>query len=106
MDLENEVMELITNAGYARSLVFQAIAVAREEHDFTQAESLMNQAREALSVAHLTQTKLIEMDEGSGKVPVHIIMVHAQDHLMNAIMLTELGNEIIALHKTIHANNK
>lgn len=96
-------MELITNAGYARSLVFQAIAIARENHDFIQAESLMAQAREALSIAHLAQTKLIEIDEGSGKVPVHIIMVHTQDHLMNAIMLTELGNEIIVLHKTISA---
>lgn len=101
MDLENEVMELITNAGYARSLVFQAIAVAREEGDFAEAENLMQQAQEALSTAHHTQTKLIEMDEGTGKVPMHIVMVHAQDHLMNAIMLTELGREIIALHKKV-----
>lgn len=105
MDLENEVMELITNAGYARSLVFQAIAVARENNDFAEAESLMQQAQDALSTAHHTQTRLIEMDEGSGKVPVHIIMVHAQDHLMNAIMLTELGREIIMLHKKVAEKN-
>ncbi|MGJ3353513.1 PTS lactose/cellobiose transporter subunit IIA [Providencia sp. Je.9.19] len=105
MDLENEVMELITNAGYARSLVFQAIAVAREDNDFAEAESLMQQAQDALSIAHHTQTRLIEMDEGTGKVPVHIIMVHAQDHLMNAIMLTELGREIIMLHKKVAEKN-
>ncbi|MDN6450607.1 MAG: PTS lactose/cellobiose transporter subunit IIA, partial [Enterobacterales bacterium] len=48
---------------------------------------------------HHVQTKLIEMDEGTGKIPVHLVMVHAQDHLMNAIMLMELGREIIALHQ-------
>lgn len=101
MDLENEVMELIANAGYARSLVFQAMRSAREEEDFVQAEQYMQQAQEALSGAHHVQTKLIEMDEGSGKIPVHLVMVHAQDHLMNAIMLMEMGREIIALHQKI-----
>lgn len=99
MDLENEVMELISNSGYARSLVFNAIRSAREEKDFSQAEDYMQQAQEALSRAHHVQTKLIEMDEGEGKIPVPLVMVHAQDHLMNAIMLLELGREIIALHQ-------
>ncbi|WP_313081735.1 PTS lactose/cellobiose transporter subunit IIA [Atlantibacter sp.] len=103
MDLENEVMELIANAGYARSLVFQAIRCAREQQDFAQAKEFMHQAQQALSSAHHVQTRLIEMDEGSGKIPVHLVMVHAQDHLMNAIMLMELGQEIIALHQKIAA---
>lgn len=101
MDLENEVMELIANSGYARSLVFQAIRCAREDQDFAQSETYMQQAQEALSSAHSVQTRLIEMDEGAGKIPVHLVMVHAQDHLMNAIMLMELGREIIALHQKI-----
>lgn len=99
MDMENEVMELITNAGYARSLVFQAIRYAREEDNYLLAEEFMQQAQEALSGAHRVQTKLIELDEGSGKIPVHLVMVHAQDHLMNAMMLLEMGREIIALHE-------
>ncbi|OON39410.1 PTS lactose/cellobiose transporter subunit IIA [Izhakiella australiensis] len=102
MELENEIMELITNSGYARSLVFQAIRCAREDGDFEQAGQLMQQAQEALSSAHEVQTRLIGEDEGSGKIPVHLIMVHAQDHLMNAIMLVELGREIIALHQKTH----
>lgn len=52
MDLEHEVMELIANSGYARSLVFQAIRCACEERDFAQAETYMQQAQEALSSAH------------------------------------------------------
>lgn len=101
MDLENEVMELIANSGYARSLVFQAIGCARDNKDFIQAENYLQQAQEALSLAHHVQTRLIGMDEGTGKIPVHLVMVHAQDHLMNAIMLTELGREIIAIHHRI-----
>jgi PTS system cellobiose-specific IIA component len=101
VDLENEIMELITNSGYARSLVFQAIRCAREDGDFEQAETLMQQAQDALSGAHAVQTRLIGEDEGSGKIPVHLIMVHAQDHLMNAMMLVELGKEIIMLHQKV-----
>ncbi|EMA7645965.1 PTS lactose/cellobiose transporter subunit IIA [Yersinia enterocolitica] len=103
MDLENEVMELIANSGYARSLVFQAMRCAREDNNFAQADIYMEQAQEALSSAHHVQTKLIEMDEGCGKIPVHLVMVHAQDHLMNAILLMEMGREIIALHQKIAA---
>ena len=105
MDLENEVMALIMHAGHARSLIFQAIRYAREEDNYLLAEESMQQAQEALSGAHLVQTRLIEADEGSGKIPVYLVMVHAQDHLMNAIMLLEMGREIIALHEKLGGVN-
>ncbi len=41
--------------------------------------------------AHQTQTQLIGADEGSGKIPVSLIMVHARDHLMNAMLCRELA---------------
>jgi PTS system cellobiose-specific IIA component len=104
-DLEVEVMGLIVNAGSARSMVMQAMRCAREEEDFAKADKFMDQANEALHGAHEVQTRLIGLDEGSGKIPVHLVMVHAQDHLMNAIMMLEMGREVIALHKKIANKN-
>jgi PTS system cellobiose-specific IIA component len=47
------------------------------------------------------QTELIGLDEGEGKVPVNLIMVHAQDHIMTAMLARELIEEIIDIHRKL-----
>ncbi|WP_244583217.1 PTS lactose/cellobiose transporter subunit IIA, partial [Escherichia coli] len=42
-------------------------------------------------------------DEGCGKIKVNLILIHAQDHLMNAILCQDLAREIISLRKELHA---
>ena len=49
------------------------------------------------------QTRLIEADEGEGKIPVTLILVHAQDHLMTAMLARELVTELIELHRKLAA---
>jgi cellobiose-specific phosphotransferase system component IIA len=44
-------------------------------------------------------TKLIEQDAGEGRQPMTLIMVHAQDHLMNSLLARELSEEIIHLYQ-------
>ncbi|MCS3433399.1 PTS system cellobiose-specific IIA component [Klebsiella sp. BIGb0407] len=99
-DLEEVVMGLIINAGQARSFAFGALKQAKSG-DFTEANNLMEKSRIALSEAHRVQTQLIESDEGEGKIKVSLVMVHAQDHLMTAILLRELVGELIELHQKI-----
>ncbi|MEJ6078412.1 PTS lactose/cellobiose transporter subunit IIA [Vibrio sp. 1-Bac 57] len=99
-DYEMNVMTLIVSAGNCRSLLMQAMSQSRLEN-FDAAEASIEEAESALKDAHLIQTKLIEFDEGEGKLPIHIVMVHAQDHLMNAVLLMDLTKEIIYLHKKI-----
>ena len=86
-DLEETVMGLIINAGMSRSLCFEAL----------------RQAAEAANAAHAVQTRLIEADEGEGKIPVTLILVHAQDHLMTAMLARELVTELIELHRKLAA---
>ncbi len=100
MDQEMTVMEIICNAGEARSLCFEALALSRKQ-DFSNAESQLLQAKECLNKAHLVQTQLIEADQGEGKVPMTLVMVHAQDHLMTTILAHELATEMVALHKQL-----
>ena len=76
---EELVMELLVNAGQARSDAMEAIRCAG------------------------IQTALISQDEGCGKIEVNLILVHAQDHLMNAILCQDLAREIISLRKELHA---
>lgn len=100
MEQEMVVMEIICNAGEARSLCFEALRLSREQQ-FEQAEQQLTLAKECLNKAHLTQTQLIEHDQGEGKIAMTLVMVHAQDHLMTTILAHELAMEMVALHKQL-----
>lgn len=100
MENENIIMELIIHAGHSRSCSMEALRAARQ-HDWEQAEKYLQEAKESAKQAHLIQTELIGEDEGTGKIKVTLIVVHAQDHLMNAILCKDLVEEIIAVHRQL-----
>ncbi|GAL31958.1 PTS systemcellobiose-specific IIA component [Vibrio maritimus] len=100
MELEATVMELIINAGESKSLAMQALQNAKKG-DWDEVDSLLTQSTEASKRAHKVQTELIGLDEGEGKVPVNLIMVHAQDHIMTAMLARELIEELINIHRKL-----
>ncbi|WP_190289148.1 MULTISPECIES: PTS lactose/cellobiose transporter subunit IIA [unclassified Pantoea] len=99
---ETTVMELIIQAGEARSCAMQALRAARNQA-WSEADAQLTAATQAAKAAHRIQTELIGADEGCGKIPVNLIMVHAQDHLMNAMLCRELAEEIIQLRRELAA---
>ena len=96
--LEEAVMEIIVNAGQSRSLRFEALHAARQGN-IDEAKSLLREADGYARQAHKMQTKLIEQDAGEARQPMTLIMVHAQDHLMNSLLARELSEEIIHLYQ-------
>ena len=96
--LEEAVMEIIVNAGQSRSLCFEALHAARQGN-IDEAKSLLREAEGYARQAHKMQTKLIEQDAGEGRQLMTLIMVHAQDHLMNSLLARELSEEIIHLYQ-------
>ena len=99
-ELEEVVMGLIINSGQARSLAYAALKQAKQG-DFDAAKTMMEQSRMALNEAHLVQTKLIEGDQGEGKMKVSLVLDHAQDHLMTSMLARELVTELIELHEKL-----
>ncbi|MFS4432783.1 PTS N,N'-diacetylchitobiose transporter subunit IIA [Citrobacter farmeri] len=99
-ELEEVVMGLIINSGQARSLAYAALKQAKQG-DFAAAKTMMEQSHMALNEAHLVQTKLIEGDQGEGKMKVSLVLVHAQDHLMTSMLARELVTELIELHEKL-----
>ena len=93
-EYERVVMEIVTNAGQARSCMLNAIHAAREGDD-EKCDALTRQAGEYLGQAHLTQTSLLQAEVRGEHTPVTLIMVHAQDHLMTGITVKELATELI-----------
>nr|WP_284676537.1 PTS lactose/cellobiose transporter subunit IIA [Vibrio sinus] len=98
IDLESTIMELLVNAGQARSCALMAIQAARK-NNFEQAQQHFDESKQAVNQAHTIQTQLIGMDEGSGKLPTTLILVHAQDHLMNAMLIQDLALDMIELFR-------
>lgn len=98
MDMESTVMELIINAGEARSYAMQALRAAKQGN-WDQVDEQLTEASAASKRAHDVQTMLIGMDEGCGKIPVNLVMVHAQDRIMTSMLAREMIEELIEIHR-------
>lgn len=100
MDLETVAMGLIGNAGEGKSLAFEALAYAKKK-DFINARKKLAEAQSKMFEAHHIQTDLIVREADGDKVEMNLILIHAQDHLMNALLAKELIAEMIELYEKI-----
>lgn len=100
MNVDNVVMELIVKSGEAKSQALETMAHARRG-DYDNAEKSITHSREAGRLAHKIQTALIAADDGEGKVPVNLLLVHAQDHLMNSMLAQDMVEEMIRLYQRL-----
>ncbi|MGV2622929.1 UNVERIFIED_CONTAM: PTS lactose/cellobiose transporter subunit IIA [Halobacillus marinus] len=91
-------MGIISNGGTGRSFSMKAIAEARAGN-YKTAQGLLDEANESLHCAHLIQTELIQEEARGESYPITILMVHAQDHLMNAMTVRDLAVEMIEIIK-------
>ncbi|MET3193507.1 PTS lactose/cellobiose transporter subunit IIA [Bacillus sp. OAE603] len=101
-NIEQIAFQLILHAGNAKSLLMEAMYIAREGK-FSEAREKVTEANAELRKAHHSQTTLIQSEANGEKFPINILLVHAQDHLMNCLTTRDLVEEIIFLHeKTSH----
>ncbi|MDQ0861573.1 PTS system cellobiose-specific IIA component [Bacillus sp. V2I10] len=104
ISIEQTAFQIILHSGNARSSLIEAMQYAREGN-FEEAEACFELAKKELTEAHHSQTGLIQEEARGQKAEVSILLVHAQDHLMNTITVRELTHEIIYLHKKIEEKN-
>lgn len=92
--------QIILHAGNARSDAMEALQLAKNGR-FEEAAQKMEAADEAFTEAHHMQTNLLH-DEANGKTTeLSVILIHAQDHLMNALTVKDLAVEMIDMHQKI-----
>ena len=97
---EQIVINLIVNAGSARSSAIEAIQYAKAG-DIEKAEESLGNAKEAVNEAHHSQTEMIQAEIRGEKAPLSLLMVHAQDHLMTTMTLLEVAKEMLVLHRKV-----
>lgn len=106
MTTETIVMELVVKGGNARSKAMLAIQAAREK-DFEKASALMEECRKSLLSVHQVQTELIQEElNGGGENKMSLIMIHGQDHLMNAITVQDLAEQMIEMYRIMYKIEK
>ncbi len=98
MDLEMAAMELVGNSGESRSLSFEAHYLAKEGK-FEETQEKIKESKEKMLKAPSIQTELICKEADGEDMKIGLLMVHAQDHLMTAILARELVEEIINVHE-------
>lgn len=94
------IMQLIMAGGNAKGSSFEAIKAAKVG-DFSTAEAKLKEADSFLSDAHNAQTGMLTEEAQGKKHPVSLLMVHGQDHVMNAITFRDLTGEIVDLYKKL-----
>ena len=105
MDLETIAMELVGNSGESKSLAFEALYLAKEGK-LEEAQDKIKEARASMLKAHEIQTELICKEADGEDFKIGLLMIHAQDHLMTAILARELVEEIIDVHKKLDVITK
>ncbi len=101
-DFDNELiktaMKIIMHAGDARNNAEEAINLAKKE-DFLNARKKMNEAKENIRLAHISQTKIIQNEMSGCKYDISLLFNHAQDTLMTIMSEVKIISSVIDLYE-------
>lgn len=97
-DMAMTAMEIVAFAGDARTKYLQSMD-AMEAGEYDKAQSMIKEADDLILDAHNTQTELITKEASGEKVELSFLTVHAQDHLMTAMLLGDMVKRFIKLYK-------
>ncbi|TCO76943.1 PTS lactose/cellobiose transporter subunit IIA [Marinisporobacter balticus] len=100
MDYNEIVLNIIIHSGNARSYAMEAISYAKKG-EVDKAKKALEDSSNEISLAHNIQTNLIQNEACGQKTEVTLLMVHAQDHLMNGLTVKDLASEMVDMYSKI-----
>lgn len=95
------IINIIVAAGSANSMLQQAymeMSLGNKE----KSTEMLELANEELIKAHEAQTSLLQEEANGNNAQVNLLLVHAQDHLMNAILCKQLMANLIDMQQQIN----
>ena len=99
MNVEEKIIQVIMNAGSARSYAMEAAASAREK-DFGHALELLEQADKSLVEAHKAHAELLSLS-ATGELELSLLLVHADDQLMAASVSIDFARELVDARRSL-----
>lgn len=95
---EENLLNIIVNSGEAKSLAFESIQLAKMG-ELDAAEEKLKEAKQVQLKAHNAQTELLVQEANGDHSSLSMLLIHAQDHLMNSITFVDLSKEIVELYR-------
>jgi cellobiose-specific phosphotransferase system component IIA len=99
-ELQALAFNIIGFAGDALSTYYEALEKAKQGND-EQCDKLLVQAGKHMQEAHHYQTDLLCRESNGENFDISLLIIHAQDHLMNAVLAEKLIKELISLHREV-----
>lgn len=96
--MDEKIMEIIINAGEIRYYAHEALSRANEGR-FEETQPLLQKSLDYVEKAHELQNQLLFSESRGEDVPVTLLLMHAEDHFMNAVTERNLIIEMIALRR-------
>lgn len=102
-EIENEeiVFKIISFSGDARSYIYEAFNFVKQGK-YEDSEKALYAAENSIIEAHSMQTSLIQNEARGNHTELSLLMIHAQDHLMNTLLAKELIKNMICMQKEIN----
>ena len=104
MKLEDAAFKIIASAGDGRAQVAEALKEARSGN-FGKAEECLKKADAKIMEAHAMQTEEFLKKETAGEIKeqLNVIVSHAQDYVMTALVMKEMAEEMVHIYEQLRA---
>ena len=93
--------EIILSAGDSKTSSIEAIERARV-FEFEEAWALIRKSETEMVAAHQFEKDLITEEANNSGKQYGVLMMHAQDHLMTAIIFLEMAQQMIKIYEELH----
>ncbi|WP_440894692.1 PTS lactose/cellobiose transporter subunit IIA [Amphibacillus sp. Q70] len=98
--LELSCFQIISSAGSAKSNYIEAIQYAKEKK-FEQAEKLIEEGMQVYNEGHSAHAQLIQDEASGNETNPTLLLIHAEDQLMNAESFRIVAQEFINVYKVM-----
>lgn len=98
MNTEQICFKIISLAGESFSKMVEALTAAKNK-EFKKSEELIEESREILHKAHEIHAELLTAEANGNNPEISVLLVHAQDNLMNTVLAETFFTEMIQIYK-------
>ncbi len=96
--------QIIAASGGAKSSYIEAIGMAKEGK-FEEAEEMIREGAKIYLQGHKAHADLLQMS-AEGKLEIPLLLMHAEDQMMNCETMKIVAEELIALYKKMEKMNR
>lgn len=100
-DIERISCQIIAASGGAKSNYVEAIGLAKERK-FDEAERLIKEGASIYLEGHEAHMELLQLS-ASGKLEIPLLLIHAEDQMMNCETMKVVAEEMIEQYKLMEA---